>query len=49
MMIAQHQTEAASRPTITILTTIWADQNMLHSETSAMGLAARSAGFMSGP
>ena len=50
MMIAQHQTEAASSPTMTILTTICAPQNMLQIVMSAAGaargLAAISAGFM---
>ena len=51
MMIAQHQTEAASRPSITSLTTKWACQNRLHRERScATGAAwATSAGFMSRP
>jgi len=43
MMMAQHQTEAASRPIITSLTTIEALQNMAKTEPSgpaASGAAA---------
>ena len=50
MMIAQHQTDAPSRPSMTNLTTICADRNMLQSETSAAGeaiaAAATSVGFI---
>ena len=48
-MIAQHQTEASSRPTITSFTTICAPKNMPQMEISAAAPesgAAISAGFM---
>jgi hypothetical protein len=50
IIIAQHQTEAPSNPSMTSLTTKWADQNIPRSETSMAGdanpEAAISAGFM---
>src|ERR1700722_5258691 len=50
MMIAQHQIEAPSRPSMTSFTTICADRNMLQRETSTAGEetpeAAISAGFI---
>src|SRR3984893_18472249 len=50
IIIAQHQTEAPSNPSMTSLTTKWADQNMPRRVTSIAGdanpEAAISAGFM---
>src|SRR3984893_2908787 len=37
IMIAQHQTEAPSNPSMTSLTTKWADQNMPRRDTSMAG------------
>ena len=46
-MIAQHQSEARNRPSITALTTIWADQNIDRMLVSGVAAAAAtSAGFM---
>src|SRR5580704_19371282 len=50
IMIAQHQTEAPSNPSMTSLTTKWADQNMPSRDTSMAGdanpEAKISAGFI---
>jgi len=48
MMIAQHHTEAASNPTITSLTTKWADQNIPRRETSMAGDANPEAAISAG-
>src|SRR5438876_7162891 len=48
MMIVQHQSDARNRPSITALTTIWADQNISRMLVSGVAAAAAtSAGFMS--
>src|SRR5215207_6334710 len=56
-MIAQHQTEAATRPSMTSLTTTWACQNRFHKVTSGvpdkavcvMSAAAKAEFMASGP
>src|SRR5580658_4543613 len=46
-MIVQHQSEARKRPSITALTTMWADQNICRMlESGVAAAAATSAGFM---
>ena len=46
-MIVQHQSEARKRPSITALTTMWADQNISKMLVSGVAAAAAtSAGFI---
>src|SRR5690348_14793327 len=45
-MIVQHQSEAKKRPSITTLTTMWADQNISKMLVSGGAAAATSAGFI---
>jgi hypothetical protein len=46
-MIVQHQSEARKRPSITALTTMWADQNISRMLVSGVAAAAAtSAGFI---
>ena len=46
-MIVQHQSEARNRPSITALTTMWADQNISKMLVSGVAAAAAtSAGFI---
>src|SRR5271170_7843803 len=48
-MIVQHQSEARNRPSITALTTMWADQNISKRLVSGVAAAAAtSAGFIGG-
>ena len=48
-MIVQHHSEARNRPSITALTTIWADQNISKMLVSGVAAAAAtSAGFIGG-